>query len=99
MPELESSAFLPSGLLFSAWQGNPRKHATWLASRPRRFEQNAVRALLGALRATSGNATLPGFKLHIVHLSGELAMEERERGRSHLMIAMSTSPASAPVVA
>lgn len=54
-------------------QGNPRKHATWLASRPRRFEQNAVRALLDALRATAGNATLPGFKLHIVHLAGAAA--------------------------
>lgn len=60
-------------LALACWQGNSRKHATWLASRPRRFEQNAVRALLDALRATAGNATLPGFKLHIVHLSGELA--------------------------
>jgi hypothetical protein len=51
-------------------QGNPRKHATWLASRPRRFEKNAVRALIAALRATSGNATKPGFSLHIVHLAG-----------------------------
>ena len=51
-------------------QGNSRKHATWLASRPRRFEKNAVRALIAALRATSGNATKPGFSLHIVHLAG-----------------------------
>ena len=51
-------------------QGDPRQHATWLASRPRRFERNAVRALLGALRATAGNATLPGFRVHVVHLSG-----------------------------
>ena len=52
-------------------QGDPLQHATWLASRPRRFEQNAVRALLSALRATAGSKTKPGFLLHIVHLSGE----------------------------
>ena len=52
-------------------QGDPRQHATWLASRPRRFEQNAVRALLSALRATAGSPTKPGFRLHIVHLSGQ----------------------------
>lgn len=51
-------------------QGNPRKHATWLASRPRRFEKNAVRALIAALRATSDKPTKPGFSLHIVHLAG-----------------------------
>ena len=56
-------------------QGDPRQHATWLASRPRRFEQTAVRALLGALRATAGSPTKPGFRLHIVHLSGERELD------------------------
>ena len=42
-----------------------------MASRPRRFEQNAVQALLSALRATAAAETAPGFRLHIVHLAGK----------------------------
>lgn len=54
-------------------QGNPREHATWLASRPRRFEEHAVRQLLTALRITQDLDTRPGFHLHIVHLAGQCA--------------------------
>jgi hypothetical protein len=31
-------------------QGDPRAHSTWLASRPRRFEKNAIRALIDLLK-------------------------------------------------
>lgn len=52
-------------------QGDPRQFKTWLASRPPRFEQAAVAALLDALRALPP-AELPpppGFKVHVVHVS------------------------------
>ncbi|KAI3435951.1 hypothetical protein D9Q98_002009 [Chlorella vulgaris] len=50
-------------------EGDPREHSTWLAARPRRFEKNAVRALLAALREGASNSTKPGFRVHVVHLS------------------------------
>ncbi|EFN54312.1 hypothetical protein CHLNCDRAFT_31701 [Chlorella variabilis] len=73
----------------------PREHSTWLASRPRRFEKNAVRALIGALRATAANATKPGFRLHVVHLSGgyaELVPEIVAAKAEGLPISVETCP-------
>ncbi|KAL4458612.1 hypothetical protein ABPG75_013477 [Micractinium tetrahymenae] len=73
--------------------GNPREHATWLASRPRRFEQNAVRALLDALRTTASSETLPGFKLHIVHLADADLLPELQAAKAEgLPLSVETCP-------
>lgn len=73
--------------------GDPLQHATWLASRPRRFEQNAVRALLSALRATAGSKTKPGFLLHIVHLSDADLLPELAAAKAEgLPLSVETCP-------
>lgn len=38
-------------------QGNPVAFSTWLASRPRRFEKNAIRALINVLKEGEAGGT------------------------------------------
>jgi allantoinase len=46
---------------------DPRKYATYLATRPPQFEQDAIRMLLDVL-AHAGVSARRGFFLHIAHL-------------------------------
>jgi len=48
-------------------QGDPRAHATYLATRPRTFEKDAVATLLGVARAARAAGQRP--KVHVAHLS------------------------------
>lgn len=50
-------------------QGDPRKYATYLATRPKSYEAQAVALLIDLLRQTKDQPMKPGFKLHIVHLA------------------------------
>lgn len=52
-----------------AQQGDPRKYQTYLATRPKSFEANAVALLIDVLRKSKDQPTKPGFALHIVHLA------------------------------
>lgn len=74
----------------------PNKHSTWLASRPPRFEQNAVKALIQALddlESNAGSPCPPGFMVHIVHIADidtlKLVVAARSRG---LPISAETCP-------
>ena len=86
---------------------NVRSHSTWLASRPARFEQNAVKALIQALEDTKLSpkeeaaaaksaakaATLAAFKIHVVHVADTetLALIDSARTRG-LPISAETCP-------
>lgn len=50
-------------------QGDPRKYATYLATRPKSYEAEAVALLIDVLRQTKDQPTEAGFRLHIVHLA------------------------------
>ena len=50
-------------------QSDPRKFATWLAMRPRSFEQTAIKHLVELLQNADSSLSQPGFHLHIAHLS------------------------------
>jgi len=53
-------------------KGDPRDYATYLATRPPSWEQNAIRGLLDSLSQDvkdNGPVTKVGFGLHIAHLS------------------------------
>ena len=50
-------------------QGDPRKYQTYLATRPKSFEANAVALLIDVLRNSKDQVMKPGFWLHIVHLA------------------------------
>ena len=50
-------------------QGDPRKYQTYLATRPKSFEANAVALLIDVLRQSKHQPMKPGFWLHIVHLA------------------------------
>ncbi len=52
-------------------QGDSKDYATYLATRPASWEQNAIRGLLGALQAdVDEHGPAPsGFSLHIAHLA------------------------------
>ena len=50
-------------------QGDPRKYQTYLATRPKSFEANAVALLIDVLRKSKDQPMKPGFALHIVHLA------------------------------
>jgi allantoinase len=55
-------AELPAALVPSAPGADPRRHATWLATRPPAAEEKAVRLLLGL-------ASDYGARLHVVHVA------------------------------
>lgn len=63
-------------LLVLGMQGDPRKYATYLATRPKSFEAEAVRLLLDVLRSTKHQAMKPGFWLLIVHLANADLLKE-----------------------
>jgi allantoinase len=66
----------PIAAATSALAGDPvRSHATWLASRPRTAENEAIAMLLGLCRE---HAT----RLHVVHLSSSDALDMLRRARS-----------------
>ena len=53
-------------------QGDPREYATYLATRPPTWEQNAIKGLLSSLSkdiAENGPVEGGGFSLHIAHLA------------------------------
>jgi len=55
--------------------GSSRSHSTWLASRPRRWEQEAVRLLIRAARDTGGH-------VHVCHLSDADALATLHEARA-----------------
>jgi allantoinase len=72
---------------------DPRSHSTWLASRPRRFEKHAVRALVSALRSEHefGAPAAHGFRLHVVHLAdADLIPEVEDAKREGLPLSAET---------
>lgn len=74
-------------------QGDPRDFQTWLDSRPRRFEKNAVRALMEALRVSEARRPAPGFNLHIVHLADADLLPELKRAKMEgLPLSVETCP-------
>jgi allantoinase len=68
---------LDSGLLRLCNQGDSKDYATYLATRPASWEQNAIRGLLGALEAdVDKHGPAPsGFGLHIAHLADAESIE------------------------
>lgn len=50
-------------------QGDPTKYATYLATRPKSYEAQAVALLIDVLKRTREERMTEGFKLHIVHLA------------------------------
>lgn len=66
--------------------GSPRSHRTWLDSRPRRWEEDAIRMLIRAVRDTGG-------RVHVCHLSNADALSTlREARASGLDITVETCP-------
>lgn len=76
--ELED-AELPAG-------GDPRRYATYLESRPRRWENRAVRLMIALCRET-------GCPVHIVHLSSADALADLQAARAEgLPVGAETCP-------
>jgi allantoinase len=71
---LLAHAELPGPIARAAPQGDPRRYATWLASRPEDAEIEAIELLL----RLSGET---GCRVHIVHLSAARALPIIERAR------------------
>jgi allantoinase len=71
---LLSHAELPGPIARAAPQGDPRRYATWLASRPEDAEVEAIELLLRLSKET-------GCRVHIVHLSAATALPIIERAR------------------
>ena len=71
---------------------DPRQHATWLASRPPRFERQAAEALVTARDDFPGPHPV-GFGIHVVHVADEGALgvvtAARDRG---LPLSIETCP-------
>jgi allantoinase len=66
--------------------GEPRRYATYLASRPKAWENDAIRFLVGLCRAT-------GCPIHIVHLSSAEALPAlRDARREGLPVTVETCP-------
>jgi len=71
---LLAHAELPGPIARAAPQGDPRRYATWLASRPEDAEVEAIKLLLRLSEET-------GCRVHIVHLSAATALPIIERAR------------------
>jgi allantoinase len=67
-------AELPGPIARAAPQGDPRRYATWLASRPEHAEVEAIELLLRLSEET-------GCRVHIVHLSAATAFPIIEHAR------------------
>lgn len=75
-------------------EASGRQYSTYLATRPPSFERQAVRMLVDRL-ATAANATgkrVPGFKLHIVHVSDADVLAITQVARKTLPISTETCP-------
>lgn len=55
--------------LCTSAQVDPRQYQTYLATRPKSFEADAVAVLIDVLRKSQQQPMKPGFRLHIVHLA------------------------------
>src|SRR5207247_6766057 len=77
----------PIAAVAAALKGrDPRRYATWLASRPPAAEVEAVRLMLGLAEET-------GCAVHIVHLATEAALPELQRARARgLPVTVETCP-------
>ncbi len=83
---LLAHAELPQNLLVPDPASDPRKHATWLASRPPDSEHAAIALLIQLARET-------GAHIHIVHLSSADALPILDAARSAaLPITVETCP-------
>ncbi|KAA6420022.1 MAG: allantoinase [Trebouxia sp. A1-2] len=74
-------------------QGDPRKYQTYLATRPKSFEANAVALLIDVLRKSKDQAMKPGFWLHIVHLANaDLLQDIKQAQDEGLPLSVETGP-------
>ena len=71
---LLAHAELPGPLALAGTTGDPRRHATWLASRPDAAELEAIELLVRLSEKT-------GCRVHIVHLSTAQALDRLEAAR------------------
>ena len=74
-------------------QGDPRKYQTYLATRPKSFEANAVALLIDVLRKSKDQAMKPGFWLHIVHLANADLLQDIKQAQDEgqFLLSMSSS--------
>ncbi|KAL0052815.1 hypothetical protein WJX82_008241 [Trebouxia sp. C0006] len=74
-------------------QGDPRKYQTYLATRPKSFEANAVALLIDVLRKSKDQVMKPGFWLHIVHLANaDLLQDIKQAQDEGLPLSVETAP-------
>lgn len=74
-------------------QGDPRKYQTYLATRPKSFEANAVALLIDVLRQSKHQPMKPGFWLHIVHLANaDLLADIKQAQDEGLPLSVETGP-------
>ena len=71
---LLAHAELPGPIARVVSDGDPRRYATWLASRPEAAELEAIELLLRLSRET-------GCRVHVVHLSAAAALDRLETAR------------------
>lgn len=84
IPLLVHAELEPKG--FQAPDGDPRQYATYLASRPASFEEDAIRLIIDLCRET-------GCAVHIVHLSAGSALPLIEAARKEgLPLTVETCP-------
>ncbi len=81
-------------------QGDPGKYQTYLATRPKSFEANAVALLIDVLRKSKDQVMKPGFWLHIVHLANADLLQDikqaQDEGQSLLSMSSSYCCPSTP---
>ena len=63
-------------------QGDPRKYATYLATRPKSYEADAVALLIDVLRRTKDQPMKSGFMLHIVHLANAELLHDIKQAKT-----------------
>lgn len=67
-------------------EDDPSSYAAWLASRPRSWEDNAIRLMIGLCRET-------GARVHIVHLSSSDSVAQiRQAQKEGLPLSVETAP-------
>ncbi len=83
---LLAHAELPGPIARAGTSGDPRRHATWLDSRPQAAELEAIDLLVRLSRET-------GCRVHVVHLSAAAALSMLEAARSDgVAISVETCP-------
>ncbi len=73
-------------------QGDPRKYQTYLATRPKSFEANAVALLIDVLRKSKDQFMKPGFWLHIVHLANADLLQDIKQAQDEGLSVLSITP-------